>query len=142
MSGATFAPYREALDYDDAELNAAFPGRERLKGIRQLQFDIAQVFAKRVGPQHRDLQALLRHDPADAIVADPTIAAGFTIAEAGGPPNAIYNITCLGVSGRGNRTVRAGDAANEVGGWAGQDQKCSRARPSPVDADRARHCMG
>lgn len=98
--GATFAPYQDAYDYDDSDYDAAFAGRRALKGLNQIKFDFIQLFMKQIGPQHRDLQAILLHFSADVLVGDPSIFAAFTVNEKGGPPNATYNITVLGIKGR------------------------------------------
>jgi UDP:flavonoid glycosyltransferase YjiC (YdhE family) len=99
-AGAEFLPYDKARDYDDADYDAAFPGRSALKGLDQIRFDFLELFIKQIEPQHRDLQAALAQRPADVIVGDPSVGAGFTVSELGGPPNAVYNITCLGIGGR------------------------------------------
>lgn len=99
-AGARFAPYREAYDYDDDDFDAAFPGRGRLAGLSQIKFDFINVFMKQISPQHHDIEALLREFPADVIVGDPSLFAPFSINEKGGPPNAVYNVSCLGIKGR------------------------------------------
>ena len=99
-TGARYAPYRQAYDYDDDDYDAAFQGRSRLKGLNQIKFDFVNLFIKQMGPQHHDIEAILREFPADATMGDPSIAATFTVNEKGGPPNAVYNITCLGIKGR------------------------------------------
>jgi UDP:flavonoid glycosyltransferase YjiC (YdhE family) len=43
---------------------------------------------------------ILREFPADAIVADPSVGAASTINEKGGPPFAVYSVTCLGLKSR------------------------------------------
>jgi UDP:flavonoid glycosyltransferase YjiC (YdhE family) len=98
--GAQFAPYQTAYDYDDRDYNAAFPGRNKLAGLAQIRFDFINLFMKQIGAQHHDLANLLATFPADVTVGDPSIAATFTLNELGGPPNAVYNITCLGIKGR------------------------------------------
>lgn len=98
-AGARFAPYQQAYDYDDSDYDAAFAGRSAHRGLNQIKFDFIHLFMKQVSPQHRDLQAILQHFPADAIVGDPSIAAAFLINEKGGPPNALYNISVLGIKG-------------------------------------------
>src|SRR5690349_4088526 len=64
-TGARFAPYQEAYDYDDDDYDAAFPGRHQLQGLNQIKFDFINVFMKQIGPQHHDIAALLRDFPAD-----------------------------------------------------------------------------
>jgi UDP:flavonoid glycosyltransferase YjiC (YdhE family) len=99
-TGARFAPYRHAYDYDDDDYDAAFQGRSQLKGLAQIKFDFINIFIKQFGPQHRDIEAILQEFPADVTIGDPSIGATFTVNEKGGPPNAVYNITCLGIKGR------------------------------------------
>jgi MGT family glycosyltransferase len=99
-AGAEFVPYDRAYDYDDDDYDAAFPGRSDLKGLDQIRFDFINLFAKQAEPQHRDLEAALRDRPADVTVADPSVFATSTVNERGGPPFAVYNITCLGIGGR------------------------------------------
>lgn len=99
-AGAQFVPCERAYDYDDADYDAAFPGRSQLKGLDQLRFDLLHVFIRQFEPQHRDIQAELDRRPADVTVGDPTVGSLFTVKALGGPPNAVYNITCLGIGGR------------------------------------------
>lgn len=99
-TGAQFAPYQAAYDYDDRDYDAAFPGRGALTGLDQIRFDFIHLFMKQIGPQHRDLTDLQAEFGADVTVGDPSVAATFTLHELGGPPNAVYNITCLGIKGR------------------------------------------
>jgi len=99
-AGAEFVAYERAYDYDDADYDAAFPGRAQLKGLAQLRYDFLNLFIKQIEPQYHDLQADLIRRPADVIVGDPSVGATFMVNERGGPPNAVYNITCLGINGR------------------------------------------
>jgi len=99
-TGARFIPYVAAYDYDDSDYDVAFPGRAKLSGLEQLRFDFVNVFVNQVVPQHRDMDRILTKFPADAIVADPSVGAASTINECGGPPFAVYSVTCLGLKGR------------------------------------------
>ncbi|MDQ3861907.1 MAG: glycosyltransferase [Actinomycetota bacterium] len=99
-TGARFVPYDAAHDYDDSDYDAAFPGRNRLTGLRQIRFDFVNVFVNQTLAQHTDIDRILREFPADAIVADSAIGAASTINERGGPPFAIYSVTCLGLKSR------------------------------------------
>ena len=99
-AGADFVAYEQAYDYDDADYDAAFPGRSQLKGLDQLRFDFLNLFIKQIELQFHDLQAELARRPADVTVGDPSVGATFIVNERGGPPNAVYNITCLGINGR------------------------------------------
>lgn len=95
--GAGFEPFRSAYDYDDHDYDAAFPGRGKLKGLSQIKFDFTNIFMKQIGPQHRDLEAIQKSFRPDVLVADPTFDAALTLHAKGGPPFAIYNVTCLGI---------------------------------------------
>jgi MGT family glycosyltransferase len=99
-TGARFAPFQEAIDFDALGADAALPERRKLKGLAQLRYDLIHAFMGQIGPMHRDLQAILRTFPADVVVADPTILAAQTLGEASGIPSAIFSITCLGMASR------------------------------------------
>jgi UDP:flavonoid glycosyltransferase YjiC (YdhE family) len=100
-SGAAFEPYVHALDFDDSDYDAAFPERRALRGLRQIRYDFRKIFVEQVEGQHRDLSAILERFPADALLGDTAMIGPFSVSERGGPPNAVYNITCLGIPGRG-----------------------------------------
>ncbi|MGH3765052.1 MAG: glycosyltransferase [Pseudonocardiaceae bacterium] len=92
--------YEQAYDYDDRDYDAAFPGRSALTGLNQIRFDLLKLFIEQAGKQHRDLTAILARFPADVVLGDPSMFAAVTIEETGGPPSAIYNVSCLGLPGR------------------------------------------
>lgn len=98
--GARFVPYQRAYDYDDRDYNAAFPGRAKLANLEQIKFDFVNLFMKQIGPQHQDLASFQATFGADVTVGDPSVEATFALHRRGGPPNAVYNITCLGIKGR------------------------------------------
>lgn len=99
-TGARFAPYQQAYDYDDADYDAAFPGRGTFKGLEQIKFDFTHVFVKQAVPQFHDLQAIVRGFRADVILGDPSLIAAHLLNEKGGPPFAVYSITCVGFQSR------------------------------------------
>jgi MGT family glycosyltransferase len=99
-AGAHFAGYEQAYDYDDRNYDAAFPGRSGLTGLNQIRFDLLKLFIEQTAKQHRDLTAILAQFPADVVLGDPSMLAAVTVEETGGPPSAIYNVSCLGLAGR------------------------------------------
>ena len=99
-TGTWFVPYDVAYDYDDSDYDAAFPGRGKLSGLKQIRFDFVNLFVNQIVPQHEDMSRILREFAADAIVADPSVGAASTINERGGPPFAVYSVTCLGLKSR------------------------------------------
>lgn len=99
-AGASFAPFDEAYDFDDADYDVAFPGRGRLRGLNQIRFDFTNVFIRQIAPQVHDLERILSASAADVLVGDPSVFATLAVSERGGPPSATYGITCLGIKGR------------------------------------------
>lgn len=99
-AGAHFVAYEQAYDYDDRDYDTAFPGRSSLTGLNQIRFDLLNLFIEQAGKQHRDLTAILARFPADVVLGDPSMFAAVTVEETGGPPSAIYNVSCLRLPGR------------------------------------------
>lgn len=93
--GARFCGMPEALDWDYNQLNAAFPGRAELKGIKQVQFDMVEIFVRPLREHLLALKALLEEEPADAFVSHFVFYGGGWLHEMGGPPNATLGDTCL-----------------------------------------------
>jgi MGT family glycosyltransferase len=96
--GAGFAPMQAAYDYDDADYDAAFPGRSRLKGLNQIIFDFKQLFIAPVPGQVEDLRAHLREWPADVVLSDPAFIGTKVLYRKGELPAwAVFNISVLGL---------------------------------------------
>jgi MGT family glycosyltransferase len=94
-SGARFCAMPDALDWDYNSLNAAFPGRTQLKGLKQNQFDLVEVFVRPLREHLTALKALLVDEPADVFVSHTVFFGGGWLHEMGGPPNATLGDTCL-----------------------------------------------
>ncbi len=73
-AGAEFVPLPAECDYDDTDLDGAFPGRERLTGLARMRFDIDHVFLNATPPQRRALDVLIEQDAPDAVLIDPGYA--------------------------------------------------------------------
>jgi MGT family glycosyltransferase len=71
-TGAEFVALPKEADFDDRDLDAAFPERARLKGIAGLRYDIVQIFIAPGHQQYRALQHLLTDEPADAVLSEFT----------------------------------------------------------------------
>ena len=93
--GARFCAMPDAYDWDFSDLDAAFPGRKNLKGMKQGQYDMVQIFAKPLGVHVPALRALLDEEPADAFLSHTAFGAGEWLHELGGPPYATLGDTCL-----------------------------------------------
>src|SRR5687767_6012226 len=85
-TGACFEPYRTVYDFDDSDLDTAFPGRSAAQGLNQAKFDFINLFMKPVGPHYHDLHAILQEFPADVLLADSAVWAASCMSEKGGPP--------------------------------------------------------
>ncbi|CAM3740964.1 glycosyltransferase [Deinococcus frigens] len=99
-TGAEFVPFVHARDFDDADFGATFPGRNHRRGLRQLQYDVRQIFVGGIEGNMHDLREIGRGWPADAVLADQTLVAALLYAEAGGPPCALLGVLPLGIQSR------------------------------------------
>jgi UDP:flavonoid glycosyltransferase YjiC (YdhE family) len=99
-AGATYAPMVEARDYDDANTDAAFPGRDQLAGAEQLKFDMKHIFINNGVAQLHDLQTLTRSFQADLLLADSAFVGAGLLHELTGLPLGVLNVLPLGLSSR------------------------------------------
>jgi MGT family glycosyltransferase len=97
-TGAEFAGYRHARDFDDREHDREFPGRARLRGLAQLKFDMKNIFIEAAPGQLADIRALLDDFPADVVLHDPGMIGALLQHEQGGPPTGILGIVPMVVS--------------------------------------------
>jgi MGT family glycosyltransferase len=100
-TGARFAPMREAHDYDDRDLNAAFPARTKLSGLNGLRYDLKHVFIDPIPGQMADLRTILRTFPADVIVSDTGfVGASMLHLRGEAPPVAVFSSTIPALKSR------------------------------------------
>lgn len=97
-TGARFIRYRKALPVDETRFDM-FPERPK-GGIRQLQWDIENIFVGMVPGQFADLEAELRHERADAIVGDNSAIVASLLAERFNVPFVAFGISVLTTSSR------------------------------------------
>ncbi|HEV7959362.1 MAG TPA: nucleotide disphospho-sugar-binding domain-containing protein, partial [Acidimicrobiales bacterium] len=116
-SNARFCAMPQELDWDYNDINAAFPRRAELKGLKQSQFDLTEIFVRPLGEHVRALTALLVDQPADVFVTHTAFYGGRWLRELGGPPNATLGDTCLAFSSRDAAPYGMGLAPRS--GWAG-----------------------
>jgi len=98
--GATFAPVIRALDFGDGDFDRHFPERLQKKGLRQIVYDFEKIFVDSVPGMADDLFGILRGDAgfaADALLYDPTFAAGANVGLSAGIPYAMLNITVAAI---------------------------------------------
>ncbi|HKP41716.1 glycosyltransferase [Mycobacterium sp.] len=80
-TGATHValPLEAEVDFDD--LDATFPERARLKGLRAATFDVEHVFANPAKQQYETLMSAHKTQPADVVLAEPAfLGAAFLLA--------------------------------------------------------------
>ncbi|MGC1419383.1 MAG: nucleotide disphospho-sugar-binding domain-containing protein [Acidimicrobiales bacterium] len=116
-SEARFCVMPENLDWDYRDFNAGFSGRAELKGLKQNQFDLVEIFVRPLGEHLPVLKALLKDEPADVFVSHTAFYGGGWLHELGGPPNATLGDTCLAFSSRDAAPYGMGLAPR--GGWEG-----------------------
>ncbi|HET7800758.1 MAG TPA: nucleotide disphospho-sugar-binding domain-containing protein [Humibacillus xanthopallidus] len=71
-AGVEFVPLRGAADFDDTDLDRAFPGRADAKGIAKVKFDVSHLFIRTMRDQFDVVTAELRRRPADVVVFETT----------------------------------------------------------------------
>ncbi|GAB2465830.1 MGT family glycosyltransferase [Conyzicola lurida] len=69
-TGAHYLPLPADADYDDSDVNAAFPGRVGLSGVAGIRYDIAQIFLRPMPAQLRAIDTALEAEPADAVLTE------------------------------------------------------------------------
>ena len=96
--GARYVPFRNAMQLDEEHVDA-FVDRPA-EGIRQLQYDIKNIFVEFIRGALRDLEAELRREPADVIVGDNCAAVTEAVHQKLGIPWAVYGISAMATSSR------------------------------------------
>lgn len=99
-SGARLCAMAESLDWDFKDLNGAFPARAELRGLKQNQFDLAEIFVRPLREHLPALSAILADEPADVFVSHTIFYGGDWLQEMGGPPDATLGDTCLAFASR------------------------------------------
>lgn len=100
-SGATFVPYPESLDFDDADVDerrgtdGAPPAKPGLKDLRR---DIQEVFLRPVAEHVDALEAVVRDFRPDVVATEHTFIAGALLAERRQIPLVVFAVTPLTLS--------------------------------------------
>jgi UDP:flavonoid glycosyltransferase YjiC (YdhE family) len=94
-TGARYLPMVVGRDLDDLDKEATLAGREKLKGIAQIKFDIKFGFIGPMPGHIEDIENILKTYPADVLVGDTAFSAGAIISKRNNLPWAIVNITVL-----------------------------------------------
>jgi MGT family glycosyltransferase len=75
-AGAVPRCFSKATDYDDADFESSFPGRDALTGLSQLRFDMKHVFIDCAPGQAADLEHLVNEFQPDVLLVDPGMLGG------------------------------------------------------------------
>src|SRR5437868_7212334 len=94
-TGARFAPWTQARDYDDARIERDFPGRAALRGLAQLKFDMKHVFIDNGAGQARDMQDIAASFRPDAVFCEAGTFGGLFYSELCGVPLAVLGVIPL-----------------------------------------------
>jgi MGT family glycosyltransferase len=65
-----FVPLPADVDYDDADLDAWLPGRDRFRGLAAVRYDLIGMFVRVIPGQHRALTAELASGRYDMVVSE------------------------------------------------------------------------
>jgi UDP:flavonoid glycosyltransferase YjiC (YdhE family) len=74
-TGATYLALPAGADYDDRDIDAAFPGRRGLRGLARLRFDVDAVFLQPVPAQLAALDEAVRAEHTYVVVTETLFAA-------------------------------------------------------------------
>lgn len=80
-AGAEYLPLPAEADYDDRDMDAAFPGRVGLSGPKGIRHDMIEIFLRPAPAQLAAVRAALAAEHTDAILSEPMFAASALIAE-------------------------------------------------------------
>ncbi len=140
-AGATYVPYHEAHDFDDARLEQSFPARAQQRGLGQLKFDLKHVFIDQALPQLHDLEAFVRADPAALVIADSLMLGALLLKELHGIPLIAFNV--VGCPMRSRDTAPFGLGLFPGRGWLGKlrDRALYALVEQGVFADVQRHWL-
>lgn len=94
-AGARFLAMRAARDFDDAALDAEFPGRSALRGLAQFKYDMLHVFIDPVPAYVEDLERITAEEQFDGFVNDVGFLAMNLFCERNGLAQTVYGISAL-----------------------------------------------
>lgn len=80
-TGAEFVPLPAEADYDDTDMDAAFPGRVGRRGPAGIRYDMIEIFLRPVPAQVRAVRAAIAAEPTDAILAESMFAGAAVLSE-------------------------------------------------------------
>jgi len=85
-TGAAFVPVQHARDWDDADVDAAFPALRDKRGLSRVKTQLRELFIGPAADQLRDLEAITSRQSVDAILADSAHLGAALLSETRGLP--------------------------------------------------------
>lgn len=98
--GARFVPFRNAMPIDEEQLEQQFSDRPRSGGLRQLRYDVKNVFVAAMPGMLRDLEEELARETACSIIGDSASSVVEAVHTKLGIPWAVYGISVLAIPSR------------------------------------------
>ncbi len=120
-TGATFLPLPAEADYDDTDMDAAFPGRVGLKGPAGIRYDLGTIFLAPAPAQLTAVDAALAAEPTDAVLVESLFMGALlllTRPDTARPPVVNLGIVPLGVDSVD--TAPFGLGKPPLPGWRGR----------------------
>jgi MGT family glycosyltransferase len=111
-TGATFVPMKAGYDFDDADLDKAYPNRSKASGMEKLKYDIKHVFADAIIGHTEDLERIVREIQPDVLLGDNGFSAAPIIHARTGIPWATFSVMPLGVTSRDTAPMGMGVLPN------------------------------
>lgn len=102
-TGATYLPLPADADYDDSDVDAAFPGRGARSGIAGIRYDLREIFLRPAAAQLRALDAAIAAEHTDAVLTETLFFGSVGLAlrpRAARPAVVNLGIVPLGLSSR------------------------------------------
>lgn len=78
-TGARFVPLPAEADYDDRDMDAAFPGRVGRTGVAGAKWDLRHIFLEPAPAQLRAIDEQLRARPVDAVLTEALFFGGMLL---------------------------------------------------------------
>ncbi|MCU0493475.1 MAG: hypothetical protein MUD01_17960 [Chloroflexaceae bacterium] len=94
-TGAHFLPMQAAYDYDDSDIEAAFPALRGLTGLARVKMQTRLFFVEAMRGQAADLRQAVAELHPDVLLGDASFRGGELVSEQTGVPWASFNISCL-----------------------------------------------
>jgi len=101
-AGAEWLPLPAEADYDDRDMDAAFPGRVGLSGPAGIRNDLREIFLRPAPAQLAALDAAIAHDRPDAVLVESLFMGALLLLCRPGdrPPVVNLGIVPLGIASR------------------------------------------